>query len=84
MSKPTVAELMAEIEKLRSDNEALKASGKRGVTLKVTEKGCVGIYGLRRFPIVLFVEEVERVLSMNDELRAFITANAASLSRKQR
>jgi predicted RNA-binding protein len=37
------------------------------VTLKVTPKGCIGIYGLRRMPISLYKEELEKIREKIDD-----------------
>src|SRR5215475_5296521 len=44
-------DLRAELERLRAENERLKNRGARGVSLKVSEKGGVSVYGLGRFPV---------------------------------
>jgi len=43
-------EMRAELERLRKENESLKKTGAKGVSLKVSEKGGVSVYGLGRFP----------------------------------
>jgi hypothetical protein len=72
----------AELERLRAENERLRRTASRGVTLKVSEKGGVSVYGLGRFPVTLYKEQWEKLLDMADELRAFIRDNAASLKTK--
>lgn len=47
-------DLRAELERLRAENELLKNRTTRAVTLKVSEKGGVSVYGLGRFPITLY------------------------------
>jgi len=47
----------AELERLRAENEALKAKGARGLSLRVSEKGGVSLYGLRRFPVTFYADE---------------------------
>src|SRR3954468_23130219 len=42
-------EMKAELEKLRAENAALKSRGSKGVSMKVSEKGAVSVYGLGRF-----------------------------------
>ncbi len=74
--------MRAEIERLRAENEALKAKEKRGTRLQVSEKGGVSLYGMRRFPITFYKEEWERILGMADEIRAFMRENAAKLKTK--
>jgi hypothetical protein len=43
-------ELKAEIERLRSENAALKKGATPGIRMKVSEKGGVSVYGMGRFP----------------------------------
>ena len=76
-------EMRAELERLRAENEALKAKPARGaLSLKVSEKGGVSLYGLRRFPVTFYADEWEKLLGMADELQRFIRANDAKLKRK--
>lgn len=49
---------------------------------KVSEKGAVSVYGLGRFPVTLYLEQWEQLLSHSDELREFIEANRAQLKIK--
>ena len=72
----------AEIERLRAENERLKRTASRGVSLKVSEKGGVSVYGLGRFPVTLYQEQWVKLLDMAEEIRAFIRDNAASLKTK--
>lgn len=41
-------DLQAELERLRAENEALKARASKPLTLKVSAKGAVSVYGLGR------------------------------------
>ncbi len=75
-------DLRAEIERLRAENEALKSRGGRSVSLKVSEKGGVSVYGLGRFPVTLYKEQWEKLLEMADEIRAFIRDNESKLKTK--
>ena len=72
----------AELERLRKENERLRRTASRGVTLKVSEKGGLSVYGLGRFPVTLYKEQWLKLLDMADELRAFITENADALKSK--
>jgi len=75
-------EMRAEIERLRAENEALKSKSERGLSLRVSEKGGVSLYGLRRFPVTFYADEWEKLLGMADELQRFIRENDAKLKRK--
>ncbi|HEX6047924.1 MAG TPA: hypothetical protein VFZ21_01600 [Gemmatimonadaceae bacterium] len=76
-------DLRAELERLRQENEALKKGATRGVSLKVSEKGGVSVYGLGRFPVTLYKEQWTKLLDMADEIRAFIKAHESQLKAKE-
>jgi hypothetical protein len=75
-------DLRAELERLRKENESLKKGTGRGVSLKVSEKGGVSVYGLGRFPITLYKEQWWKLLDMTEQIRTFIAENEASLKTK--
>jgi hypothetical protein len=75
-------ELKSELERLRAENERLKARGAPSTTMKVSEKGGVSVYGLGRFPVTLYKEQWTKLLDMADELRAFIREHEGSLKTK--
>ena len=50
--------------------------------LKVSAKGGVSLYGVRRFPITFYPEEWNRILDMRDEIRAFLREHACEPTRK--
>ncbi len=75
-------DLKAELERLRAENDRLKNRSTRGVSLKVSEKGGVSVYGLGRFPVTLYKEQWTRLLAMADDIRAFIQENDAKLKTK--
>jgi hypothetical protein len=76
--------LQAELERLRAENEALKGRAAKGMTLKVSEKGGVSVYGLGRFPVTLYKEQWERLLGMADDIRAFIAEHETALKTKEK
>ncbi len=76
-------EMKAELERLRAENEALKNRGSKGVSIKVSEKGGVSVYGLGRFPVTLYKEQWTRLLDMADDIRGFIKENEPKLKAKQ-
>ncbi len=75
-------QIREELERLRAENEALKARSRRGITLKVSEKGGVSVYGLGRFPVTLYKEQWTKLLDLSDDIRAFIRENEAQLKTK--
>ena len=79
----TEAELRAELERLKMENEALKTRPRTATSLKVSEKGGVSVYGLGRFPVTLYKEQWLKLLAMADDIRRFIDENAARLKTKE-
>lgn len=75
--------LKAELDKLRSENEALKKGKERSVSLKVSEKGGVSVYGMGRFPVTLYKEQWLKLLDMSQEIRDFIDENSDKLKSKE-
>ncbi len=75
-------DLRTEIERLRAENEALKRSSSKGLSLRVSEKGALSVYGLGRFPVTLYKEQWLRLLDMTEDIRNFIRQNEAQLKSK--
>ena len=75
-------DLKAELERLKAENEQLKNQRGRSVSMKVSEKGGLSVYGLGRFPVTLYKEQWTKLLDMADDIRAFIGENAAQLKTK--
>jgi hypothetical protein len=74
--------MKAELEKLRAENEALKRTSAKGLSLKISEKGGLSVYGLGRFPVTLYKEQWIKLLDMFEEIRAFLKANDSKLKSK--
>jgi hypothetical protein len=73
----------AELARLRAENEALKSRARKGISLRVSDKGGVSVYGLGRFPVTLYKEQWLKLLDVTDEIRAFIRDNDAQLKTKE-
>ncbi len=82
MSDMTPEQMKEELERLRTENEALKKRSEKGLSLKVSQKGGVSVYGLGRFPVTLYKEQWEKLLDMSDDIRVFIQENEAQLKTK--
>ena len=80
---PTEEEMKAEIERLRAENESLKKPARGQISLKVSEKGALSVYGMGRFPVTLYREQWEKLLAMSDQIREFIQQNDQSLKKKE-
>src|SRR5262249_24113943 len=57
---PSEEELKAEIERLRAENENLKKPARGQLSLRVSEKGTLSVYGMGRFPVTLYREQWEK------------------------
>jgi hypothetical protein len=75
-------DLQAEVERLKAENEALKAKTTRATSIRVSEKGGVSVYGLGRFPVTLYKEQWLKLLEMVDQIKAFIVENEGKLKTK--
>ena len=78
----TEEELKAEVAKLKAEMESLKARTSKGISLKVSEKGAVSVYGMGRFPVTLYKEQWLKLLDMAGDIRAFIAQNEGKLKTK--
>ena len=74
--------LRARLERLEAENESLKRRSEKGLSLKVSQKGAVSLYGLGRFPVTLYQEQWTRLLDSADEIRRFLVEHAAELKKK--
>jgi hypothetical protein len=84
MADETNSELTPEQMAARiAELEARIAKG-GALRFQVSEKGAVSVYGLGRFPVTLYLEQWENLLSHTDELRRFIEANRAHLKIKDK
>jgi hypothetical protein len=75
-------DLKEELERLKAENEALKAKTTRATSIRVSEKGGVSVYGLGRFPVTLYKEQWLKLLEMAEELKGFIAENEGKLKTK--
>ncbi len=80
---PTEEELRLEIERLKAENENLKKPTRGSMSLKVSEKGALSVYGLGRFPVTLYREQWEKLLGMGEQIRQFIHENDSVLKKKE-
>lgn len=80
-------DLIAELAKLRAENEGLKARAaaraKARLHLKVGEKGNVCVYGLGRFPVSLYLSQWTALIDFVPEIKAFIADNIDKLATKE-
>ena len=76
-------DLKAELERLRSENASLKGAAAKGISMKVSEKGGLSVYGLGRFPITLYKEQWTKLLALSTEISTFLREHDSELKAKQ-
>jgi hypothetical protein len=79
----TEDELRAELERLKAENEALRTRRSGAVSMKVSEKGGLSVYGLGRFPVTLYQEQWLKLLDLADDIRAFIREHQGQLKKRE-
>jgi hypothetical protein len=85
MSNDTTKTVEQQLADLQAENARLKeaAAKKSTMSFKVSEKGAVSVYGLGRFPVTLYAQQMERLLGAAPEIIAFIAANKGRLATKE-
>lgn len=58
------------------------ANKPRKLTLKVSVKGAVSLYGMGKFPVTLYAGQWERLLGSAEEITSFIEANRSLMAVK--
>jgi len=76
-------DLKVELERLRAENEALKRPSRGQISVRVSEKGGVSVYGLGRFPVTLYKEQWDKLLAAAEQIKAFIQENDHLLKKKE-
>ena len=76
-------QMKQELERLRAENTALKKTSAKGLSMRISEKGGLSIYGLGRFPVTLYKEQWKKLLELKEEIAAFLEANDAQLKTKE-
>ena len=75
-------DLTAEIDRLKAENERLRRQHNRALSMKVSQKGTLSVYGLGRFPVALYKEQWARLLDAADDIRACLRENDSLLKAK--
>ena len=83
----TQEQMVAEIARLTAENSKIRAKAgaitANGVTVRVSGKGGVSVYGLGRFPVTLYRSQWEKLLAVAPDIAKFIEAHAAELKTKE-
>jgi hypothetical protein len=73
-----------ELNRLRAENERLKAIAAAGLTFKISDKGCLSVYGLGgRYPQSMYKSQWNALLNAADALKAFIATHEAEMDAKE-
>ena len=70
------------LARLEAENQALKGRRSGNLSLKVSEKGGLSVYGLGRFPVTLYKEQWVKLLGFAGEIESFIKENGSQLKTK--
>lgn len=73
-------ELVAMIASQQAIIAQQQRAAQRKLTLKVSKKGCIALYGMGRFPVSLYAAQWDKVLGMAEDIRAFAEINRGLLS----
>lgn len=80
--------LQEQLDALAKENAMLKrkleAQAISGLSLRVSEKGALSVYGLGRFPITMYKSQWVRLLEISvvESIRSFIKDNDSKLTTK--
>lgn len=74
--------LEQKLARLEAENQALKGRRSGNLSLKVSEKGGLSVYGLGRFPVTLYKEQWVKLLGFASEIESFLKENESQLKTK--
>ena len=78
----TIEELKEELDRVNKEKEAVTRAGERSLSLRISQKGALSLYGMGRFPVTLYKSQWLRVLGAADDIRAYIDANGHLMTEK--
>jgi hypothetical protein len=79
---PATADLMAQLEALKAENQRLREARNSKLSMKVSDKGALSVYGLGRFPVTLYSGQWQRLIEIIPSLQAFMAENVSKLAVK--
>jgi hypothetical protein len=78
----TTQDLLKQYEALKAENERLKQAQARKLSIKISEKGCVSVYGINaRFPVSLYPSQWETLFGLKDSVEQFIATHREELEK---
>src|SRR5438132_3302729 len=74
------------IDEAQEKLQQLKLADFKKVTYKVSPKGAISFYGIRRMPITLYQDELNQIVDLanGEEFKKFVSCNADKLSSKEK
>lgn len=62
----------------------LKLKQMKTISYKVSPKGAISFYGIRRLPISVYLQELEQIINIanGEEFKKFVSENTDKLSKK--
>jgi hypothetical protein len=77
----TLETMRARIAELEAQVEETKAP--KSYKLKVSQKGCVSLYNVRKLPVTFYRNEWETIFAEAERIKAFIEAHKDELAVKE-
>jgi hypothetical protein len=79
-------QLKAQLDSMKAENHRLKnQTTKSGpLSFRVSEKGAISVYGLGRFPVTLYKEQMQKLGEAFPAIMKFISDNADKLTIKEK
>ncbi len=75
-------DVQAELAQLKAENERLKRQQASPLSLKVSQKGALSVYGLGRFPVTLYKGQWAELLEHTEDIWAFLEEHDSELKGK--
>ena len=77
-----LAQAAAKIRELEAKLAAAEKAKDGKLTIKVSAKGAVSVYGMGKWPVTLYHSQWHKLLGAADDIVAFIEANKSKLASK--
>lgn len=78
----SVDEMSKVIAALKAENAKLKAVKVKGLSLKVSSKGGLSVYGMGRWPVTLYKSQWTKLLDATEQIQQFLKDNDGELKDK--
>jgi len=72
-------QMLAKIKMLEEKLALAEKASQRALSMKLTPKGGVSVYGLGRFPVTLYRKQWANLLARKEDILKFIEANSTAI-----